>query len=37
MMRKRNEDGASRHMNPDWVLDPTTPYEERTGLHQPSY
>ena len=31
MMRKRNEDGASRQMNPDWVLDPMTPYEERTG------
>jgi len=25
MMRKRNEDGASRQMGPDWTRDPTTP------------
>ena len=31
MMRKRNEDGASCQMNPDWALIPITPYEERTG------
>ena len=37
MMRKRNEDGASRHMGSDRALIPMTPYEERTGSRRPSY